>query len=139
MRSLLSVAIGALVGGFIAGIVQLQLGIWFDAQEELIIAMMNQVLFVLTLALLLLAAMVVFGTERAVTAITILVVAVVVIGAVAVEVAALTLNAPTGVAEAWTRDGPILVELVLPMVVAALIQWWFARRHLRHAARARTI
>ena len=44
-------------------------------------------------------------------------------------------NRPASAAEVIAVDGPNLLEAILPGLIAALIQWWIVRRHLRKVRR----
>jgi hypothetical protein len=134
MRALAAVVVGAILGGFVAGVVQVQLGIWLNAHEELIAVMVGQTLFVVALATALLLAVESAGTEQAVTIATLVLVAVMLIGLAAIEIAG-RLTDPASIAEVIAVDGPLLLEAVLPALITALIQWWMVRRHLRRSRR----
>ncbi len=138
MGVLCAVIFGAIVAGLLAGMVQVQLAIWFGSGEEFIVPLMAQATFVLMLAAVLAAALFVFRTERAVNLVAGAAAATIIAGIASVE-AGLLIGDGADAGAGFATDAPILLELVVPMLIAAVIQWWFARRYARRSMRPQAV
>jgi hypothetical protein len=126
MRSFGVLLLAWVVSGFVAGVVQLQIGVALKADLELVVAM-------LVLAAMTLLTTVVFGIALAVagriamidrTAMALLgFTALAVIAAIVWEFAAARAISPGSVA--------VLVEIAVPAAIMIAIQWWLVRRRWR--------
>jgi MFS family permease len=133
MRALATLALAVVVSWALAGVVQVALGIELNAHEELIIAMMAEVVLALLVALVFGVVLAARGGRRA---LAIAAVAIVVLGVAAL--AGLETFSLSDEAHALDpSDFPLLIELGLPGLVTVLIQWWLVRAHVkRQTARA---
>ena len=131
MRALATIVLAAVISGFVAGTVQLEMGVAFGAKEEFIVASVGEVLLVLVAATFFAVALLASASPKAVNGVAIGL-------AVAVVVALVTLEAftiATGAsAAAVAHDLPILAEIGIPALLTILIQWWLVRRHMTKAA-----
>jgi hypothetical protein len=133
MRSFGAVVLAILLSGLIAGVVQLQLAISFNAHEEFIAAMMLLMLFVLVCAV---AFCVALFTAKRVSGVNRTAIGLAVLLALAfVALEALSLS--TGSASTTLgQDAAILAEIFIPCAIVILIQWWLVRRRwLKKATR----
>ena len=137
LQSLGAVLLALVVSDVVAWTAQVGLGITFNAGEEFIVVMVGEVMFIVTLASIMLFAVVVFHTERAVTVAALAFVAAVVAILTGLEIATLTTAGDPAppLQDALARDAPILIETLVPALIAAFIQWWIVRRHLRRSNR----
>jgi len=133
MRALGTLALAVIVSWILAGFVQVALGIQLNAHEELIIAMMAEVVFALLVALIFGLVLAFRGGRRA---LAIAAVAIVVAGVA--SLAGLEAFSLSDEARALDpSDFPLLIELGLPALLTVLIQWWLVRAHVkRQTARA---
>ena len=136
MRGLGAVIVAAVVSGLVAGVLQLQLALWFDAQEEFIAVMFGQILFILIAAGMFAVAVTIFETTAAVDSVGKSLAGVLVLGVVGVEAySAIALGHRIGIGAMIAEDGPIILEIVAPVLLATLIQWWLLRRHVKKRQR----
>jgi hypothetical protein len=128
MRSFGTLLLAFLVSGFVAGVVQLQIGVALKADLELVLAML--LLWAMTL-LTTVALGIALGAAGKVTTINRL--ALGLIGLTALAAAALLIWDFVA-ARAFTRGGLALVaEITVPLPVMIAIQWWLVRRRWQRA------
>ena len=133
MRALGTLALAMVVSWVLAGVVQVALGIQLNAHEELIIAMMAEVVLALLVALVFGVVLAARGGGRALAIAAIAIVVLGVASLVGLEVFSLSDEARA----LDPSDFPLLIELGLPGFVTVLIQWWLVRAHVkRQIARA---
>ena len=128
MRSFGALLLALVSSGLIAAAVQIQLGIAFKADLELVLSMV-------LLALLTPLTTAVFGIAlgAAGKAATIDRVAMALLG-LTVLAAVVLLVWDFAAARAFTRDGlAIVAEIAVPLAVMVAIQWWLVRRRWRRA------
>ncbi|CAN5313467.1 hypothetical protein BH10PSE9_BH10PSE9_18440 [soil metagenome] len=136
MRGLGTVIGAAIVAGLVAGVLQVQLAISFNAHEEFIGVMFGQVLFILIATILFAVAVTIFETTSAVDRVGFGLAGVLIAGVVGVEgYAAIALNNRISPAAMVAEDGPIVLEIVAPALLATLVQWWLVRRHVQKKQR----
>jgi hypothetical protein len=136
MRGPGAVVGAAIVAGLVAGVLQVQLAIWFNAHEEFIGVMFGQVLFILIATGLFAVAATIFETTSAVDRVGIGLAGVLIAGVIGVEgYAAIALNNRISPAEMLAEDGPIILEIAAPALLATLVQWWLVRRHVQKKQR----
>ena len=140
MRTLGTILAAVIVSGFVAGMLQVQLGIFFNAQEEFIAVMMGQTILVLVAAAVLGATFAVTWSSRAISRAAAATIALFIAALVTLEALALTTSAhATGqLPSALSKDVPILVEIGVPGVLAIFIQWWLLRQYANRRARRAT-
>jgi hypothetical protein len=127
MRGIGTIILAAIVSGFFAGALQLQFAIWTNAHEEFIAVEMAFMLFVLIVAVAF--GIAVFTRASATTEWLTVWLAVSLLMALA-GLEALILWSE-GNARSIATDLPLLAEILVPGLLAILIQWWFVRRHIR--------
>jgi purine-cytosine permease-like protein len=117
-----------IVSGVVAGTVQVQMAISFRSGEEFIVPsfLLGGTVFV-TAALLGLT-LAVGGGARAIALVAVAIFAVLVLLLVAIESA--TQPFPPAPSH---QDVVVLAEILMPALLAIVIEWWFVRRHLRKA------
>lgn len=140
MRALGTIILAFIISGFVAGMVQVQLGIWFNAQEELIGVMMGQALVGLAVAAAFGALLILRRPLAAIDSVGAKVSIFFIIALVAIEAYALVNTARQGgsLAQTLLRDVPILVEIGVPALLAIFIQWWWVRRSVIRRQAAKT-
>jgi hypothetical protein len=119
-----------ILSGFIAGTIQLEFAVWFGSREEFIVIEMGLVLLILAVTVVFGVLLLAGGEVVAVgwTAIAFMVVLLLV--AAVLEIFSVS-------ADGWRvlrGDLPFQVELVVPGLIAILVQWWLLRRHVRAGA-----
>ena len=126
MRGFGAIVLSALVAGFIAGTVQLQLAIWYDSHEEFIAAEFGLVLFVMAGVAVYGVALIAGAGRPAVARIAVAFAGVLVLSVAGLEILSVWDSGPATLA----ADLPTLNEILWPGLLAIVIQWWFVRRHL---------
>ena len=131
LRTIGTLFVALVVSGTLAAAAQLQIGAWFDAGEEFIAAILLLAAFVLALT----AAMGI-ATPYGPRAIDLA--AAGTLAVLAVLIAAIEANAifreigpNLSLGEIIANDGPIIVEIIVPALLATLIQWWLVKRHVQ--------
>jgi hypothetical protein len=128
MRAFGTLLLAFLVSGFVAGMVQLQIGVAFKADLELLLAML--VLWAMTL---LTSVALGLALGLASTAAVIDRVALGLIG-IAILAAAALLAWDLVDSRRLTRASlAIVIEITVPVLVMIAIQWWLVRRRWRRA------
>ena len=128
MRSFWTLLLAMILSGLIAGAVQVQLGVAFKADVELIIPM---VLLMLMTPLTTVVLGIALGAAG--KAATIDRVALGLIGLTVLAAAALLIWDVVA-SRALTRGGlAIIAEIAVPLLVMTAIQWWLVRRRWRRA------
>jgi hypothetical protein len=128
MRSFGTLLLAFLVSGFVAGMLQLQIGVALKADLELVLAML--LLWAMTL-LTTVALGIALGAAGKVTTINRLALGLI---GLAVLAAAALLIWDFVAARGFTRGGLALVaEITVPLPVMIAIQWWLVRRRWRRA------
>jgi hypothetical protein len=129
MRSFGALVLAFFLSGVVAGAVQIQLGVTFKADLELVLAMVTlAVMTVVTTVALGLA--LAFARKAAV-------IDAVAVGIVGLIVLALALFPfVTGAGMPARSDVPILAEILVPIGLMIAIQWWLIRRRWRRARTA---
>jgi hypothetical protein len=128
MRSFGTLLLAFLVSGFVAGMLQLQIGVALKADLELVLAML--LLWAMTL-LTTVALGIALGAAGHVTTINHLALGLI---GLAVLAAAALLTWDFVAARGLTRGGLALVaEITVPLPVMIAIQWWLVRRRWRRA------
>jgi hypothetical protein len=126
MRSFGTLLLAFLVSGFVAGMLQLQIGVALKADLELVLAML--LLWAMTL-LTTVALGIALGAAGHVTTINHLALGLI---GLAVLAAAALLTWDFVAARGLTRGGLALVaEITVPLPVMIAIQWWLVRRRWR--------
>jgi hypothetical protein len=126
MRSFGTLLLAFLVSGFVAGMLQLQIGVALKADLELVLAML--LLWAMTL-LTTVALGIALGAAGHVTTINHLALGLI---GLAVLAAAALLTWDFVAARGFTRGGLALVaEITVPLPVMIAIQWWLVRRRWR--------
>lgn len=130
MRTFGTLLLACLLSGLIAGMVQLQIGIAFNADMEFIIAMM--VLATMTLVTTV-ALGIALGTASSI--VTIDGVATVLLGFTVLAVLALLAFQFIDTRSIVIRRASlaILIEIAIPTIIMITIQWWLVRRRWRKA------
>jgi hypothetical protein len=131
MRSFGTLLLALILSGLIAGAVQVQLGVAFKADVELIIPMVLLMLITplttVVLGIGLVASGKVATIDRAAMAL---------LGLTVLAAAAL-LVWDVVATRALTRSGlAIIAEIAVPLLVMIAIQWWLVRRRARRAPQA---
>jgi hypothetical protein len=131
MRSFGTLLLALILSGLIAGAVQVQLGVAFKADVELIIPMLLLMLITplttVVLGIGLVASGKVATIDRAAMAL---------LGLTVLAAAAL-LVWDVVATRALTRSGlAIIAEIAVPLLVMIAIQWWLVRRRARRAPQA---
>jgi hypothetical protein len=128
MRGIGTIILAAIVSGFFAGTLQLQFAIWTNAHEEFISVEMAFMLFVLIVAVAF--GIAVFTRASAATTewLTVWLAVSLLIALAGLEGLMLWSE---GNARSIPTDLPLLGEILVPGLLAILIQWWFVRRHIR--------
>jgi hypothetical protein len=133
MRGFGTLILAFFLSGFVAGVLQLQLGIWFKADLELALAIVALFLFTaatsVVLGITLANAKSPTAIDRAVIVLLVIMLLVVVGLGVVTAIDARTM-------EQFKRSLPALLYIGAPAAVMLFIQWWLVRRR---AARAATI
>jgi hypothetical protein len=128
MRSFGTLLLAFLVSGFVAGMVQLQIGVALKADLELVLAML--LLWAMTL-LTTVALGIALGAAGKVTTINRLALGLI---GLAVLAAAALLIWDFVAARGFTRGGLALVaEITVPLPIMIAIQWWLVRQRWRRA------
>lgn len=130
MRGFGTLTLAFFLSGFIAGVLQLQLGIWFKADLELALAIVALFLFTAAASIVFGVILVSVGTPAAINRAAVALFVLMMLALIGLEVAA-GLSARS--AQDFKRDLPILLYIVAPSTVMLFIPWWLVRR----AARAR--
>jgi hypothetical protein len=130
-RALIVLVIAVVVSGFVAGMVQMEIGIAYDAHEELVVAMVMEIAFTLVVALVFAFVLLARGGTHAVD-----VAAAAVFAASFVALGALESFAISGEGGAAVaiRDVPVLIEMGVPALITIVIQWLLVRRHVGRSA-----
>jgi hypothetical protein len=132
MRAVATFAAALVLSYAVAYTTEIALGIAFNAQEELIVAMIAQIVFVLLCALIL-AIAVALGVGPRGLAIAALVIIVAGFLCLAGLEAFALIDEDSALAPS---DLPLLTEAGIPALLTVLVQWWLVRRYLiRRGAR----
>ncbi len=130
MRALITLVVAVVLSWIVSYFVQLGLGIALDANEELIVAMILQIVFVIGVGFVFGGVVFAGGGTRALAIAAGVIIVVGFFGVAVVEAFALTdeslLLAPS--------DLPLLTEIGIPALLAVLIQWWLLRRYVKRRA-----
>jgi hypothetical protein len=129
MRGLGSVLLGAIVGGFIAGVAQLQMAIAFQSGEEFIGPMFLLMLIVIFAAFVFAVALIAGGNARSLTRAALGIFAGIVLLLAFITVAGQPF--PPAITQA---DAIVIAQILIPALLAIAIQWRFAQRYLRKTA-----
>jgi hypothetical protein len=126
MRGVFTLILAPVLSWIVAYVAEIALGIAFDAQEELIVAMVAQILFAMAVVTLFAVILVARGGVRALAIGAAVAGGLLLLGVATFE--ALTLaGEPTA---SLGRDIPLLIELAVPALLGLLVQWWLVRRYL---------
>jgi hypothetical protein len=128
MRSFGTMLLAFLVSGFVAGMVQLQIGVALKADLELVLAMLLLWAMTLVTTVALGFGLAVAGRIAAIDRIALALLGLTVLAtmaAIAWELIATRAISPASLA--------ILGEIAVPLVVMIAIQWWLVRRRWRRA------
>ena len=124
MRNAGTVVLAMLLSGLIAGTIQQQLAVAFNAHEEFIAAIMLLVLFMLVSAAAFLVALIVSRTAAGVNLTAIVLAAGLFVALMGLE--ALSLAGGSG-GQNLRGDAETLAELLIPGLVVVVVQWWLVR------------
>ena len=127
MRALITLFAAMLVSWAVAYAVEIGLGIALDAHEELIVAMIAQIVFVVVLSAIFGFVLLAGGGARAVTVSAIVVTVVGLLALAGLEAFTLV-DEPVALAPS---DIPLLVEAGVPALASVIVQWWMIRRYAR--------
>ena len=128
MRGFGTIILAAIVSGFVAGALQLQFAIWTNAHEEFIAVEMAFMLFVLVVAVAFGVAILTRASAASTEWLTVWLALSLLIAIVGLEGVILWSD---GDVRSLPTDLPLLGEVLVPGLLAILIQWWFVRRHIR--------
>ena len=127
MRAIITLFAAMLVSWAVAYAAELALGIALNAHEELIVAMIAEIVFVVLLSAVFGVVLLAGGGARAVT-VTAIVVAVVGFLVLAGFEAFALIDETVALAPS---DVPLLAETGGPALISVIIQWWMVRRYVR--------
>jgi hypothetical protein len=132
MRAVATFAVAIVLSYLVAYAAEIALGIAFNAQEELIVAMIAQIVFVLLCALVLAIAVALGAGSRGITIVAACIVLAGFLCLAGLEAFAL-IDEDAALAPS---DLPLLTEAGIPALLTVLVQWWLVRRYLiRRGAR----
>ena len=130
MRALVTLVVAVVGSWIVSYFAQLALGIAFNANEELIVAMVLHIAFVLGVGIVFAIVLLAGGGVRALRMAALSIIVFAFLALAGLEAFALTdeslLLAP--------GDLPLLIEMGIPALLAVLIQWWALRRYLNRSA-----
>ena len=119
-----------IVSGFVAGAIQLEFAVWLGSREEFIVIEMGLVLLILATTIAFGVVLLAGGRAVAVRRTAVAFVVAFLLAAAALEIFSVS-------TDGWRvlrGDLPFQVELVVPGLIAILIQWWLLRRNVRAMA-----
>ncbi len=132
MRAVATFAAAIVLSFFVAYTAEIALGIAFDAQEELIVVMVAQIVFVMLCAFMLAVAVAFGAAPRGLTIVAVCIVLAGVACLAGLEAFALR-DEGTALAPS---DLPFLTEAGIPALLTVLVQWWLVRRYLIRRGRS---
>jgi uncharacterized membrane protein YwaF len=130
IRGVGALLVAVILSGFIAGTIQLEFAVWFGSREEFIVIEMGLVLLILAMTATFGVVLLAGAAAMAVRWTAIAFVVALLLVAVALEI--FSVSADGG--RVLRGDLPFQVELVIPGLVAILIQLWLLHRHVRARA-----
>jgi hypothetical protein len=131
MRSFGTLLLALVLSGLIAGAVQIQLGVAFKADVEILIPMMLLVLMAPLTTVVLGIALGASGKVATIDRVALGLLGLTVLAGAALLVWDFTAR------RAIMRDGlAIVTEITVPLIIMIAIQWWLVRRRAKHAALA---
>jgi len=131
MRAVAAFAAAVVLSFFVAYFAEIALGIAFNAQEELIVAMVAQIVFLVVCALVLAIAAALGVGPRGITVTAACIVLVGFLCLAGLEAFTL-IDEDTALAPS---DLPLLAEAGIPALLTVLVQWWFVRRYVARRGR----
>jgi hypothetical protein len=127
MRALATLALGIVLSWLVAAVIQVAFGIAFDAHEEMVFAMVLEVIIALLSALVFGVVLAARGSRRAVAVAATVMIVLGVVSLAGIEAFALADEA----AAINPSDFPLMIEIGVPGVVTVVLQAWLVYAYLR--------